>query len=209
MCRTRIGASHSPIRPCPFELTAGARTLDQLIPGSSADRVGAVFGNRFLGESTVIDESGGGMRLNGWIGLPTYSDSRPTRQRFFVNGRGVQDRLAGHAVRQAYRDVLFHGRHPVFVLFLTLDPSMVDVNVHPTKSEVRFRDSRDVHDFVFGKLSRALRDVRPRATVTYPVDRRDPPAAEGQRTFPFRARRTPGRRRHKPGSPVPPAGPGS
>ncbi len=169
-----------------FELTAGARTLDRLAPGSSTDRVGAVFGERFLAESTMIDESGGGMRLNGWIGLPTYSDSRPTRQRFFVNGRGVQDRLASHAVRQAYRDLLFHGRHPVFVLFLTLDPSMVDVNVHPTKSEVRFRDSRDVHDFVFGKLSRALREVRPGATITYRTgDRPDQSAAEEQRTFPF------------------------
>ena len=168
-----------------FELTAGARTLDHLTPGSSADRVGAVFGERFLSESTPIDESGGGMRLNGWIGLPTYSDSRPMRQRFFVNGRPVQDRLAAHAVRQAYRDVLFHGRHPVFVLFLTLDPSMVDVNVHPTKSEVRFRDSRDVHDFVFGKLSRALRDMRPGPTVTYPTDDRPHASAEAQRTFPF------------------------
>ena len=169
-----------------FELTAGTRTLDHLSPGSSADRVGAVFGERFLAESTIIDESGGGMRLDGWIGLPTFSDSRATRQRFFVNGRPVQDRLAAHAVRQAYRDVLFHGRHPVFVLFLTLDPSMVDVNVHPTKSEVRFRDSRDVHDFVFGKLSRALRDVRPGATAAVRADdRSDTSPAGGQRTFPF------------------------
>ena len=169
-----------------FELTAGARTLDHLTPGSSEDRVGAVFGERFLAESTLIDESGGGMRLNGWIGLPTYSDGRPTRQRFFVNGRSVQDRLAAHAVRQAYRDVLFHGRHPVFVLFLTLEASMVDVNVHPTKSEVRFRDSRDVHDFVFGKLSRALRDLRPGVGATAGAgDRPDDSAAEGQRTFPF------------------------
>lgn len=169
-----------------FELTAGTRTLEHLTPGSSADRVGAVFGERFLAESTMIDESGSGMRLVGWIGLPTFSDSRPTRQRFFVNGRPVQDRLAAHAVRQAYRDVLFHGRHPVFVLFLELDPSMVDVNVHPTKSEVRFRDSRDVHDFVFGKLSRALRDVRPGATVADRADERSDasPGAE-QGTFPF------------------------
>lgn len=168
-----------------FELTAGARTLDHLTPGSSADRIGAVFGERFLSESTPIDESGGGMRLNGWIGLPTYSDSRPMRQRFFVNDRPVQDRLAAHAVRQAYRDVLFHGRHPVFVLFLSLDPSMVDVNVHPTKSEVRFRNSRDVHDFVFGKLSRALRDARPGATVTYRTGDRPDASAEGQRNLPF------------------------
>ena len=168
-----------------FELTAGSRTLDALTPGSGADRVGAVFGERFLAESTRIDESAAGMRLTGWIGWPTHSDSRATRQRFYVNGRPVQDRLAAHAVRQAYRDVLFHGRHPVFVLFLTLDPSLVDVNVHPTKSEVRFRDSRDVHDFVFGKLSRALRDVRPEdATVTYP-GRESRDAGAGQRTLAF------------------------
>ena len=171
-----------------FELTAGARTLDHLAPGSSAERVGAVVGERFLAESTVIDESGGGMRLNGWIGLPTYSDSRPMRQRFYVNGRSVQDRLAAHAVRQAYRDVLFHGRHPVFVLFLNLEASMVDVNVHPTKSEVRFRDSRDVHDFVFGKLSRVLRDLRPGATVAARGDRPDASTGEGQRTFAFEHR---------------------
>ena len=169
-----------------FELSAGTRTLDNLAPGSNADRVGAVFGERFLAESTRIDESGPGMRLHGWIGLPTFSDSRATRQRFFVNGRPVQDRLAAHAVRQAYRDVLFHGRHPVFVLFLALESSMVDVNVHPTKNEVRFRDSRDVHDFVFGKLSRALRDVRPGATARYRTsDGPDAPAAGGQRTFGF------------------------
>ena len=144
-----------------FELTTGARSLDHLPQGNNADRVGAVLGERFLAESTMIDESGGGMRLTGWIGLPTHSDSRASRQYFFVNGRPVQDRLAGHAVRQAYRDVMFHGRHPVFALFFELDPAQVDVNVHPTKSEVRFRDSRDVHDFVFGKLSKVLRDERP------------------------------------------------
>ena len=172
-----------------FELTAGSRTLDHLPRGSAAERVGAVFGERFLAESTGIDESGGGMRLTGWIGLPTFSDSRPTRQRFFVNDRPVRDRLAGHAVRQAYRDVLFHGRHPVFVLFLTLDASLVDVNVHPTKSEVRFRNSRDVHDFVFGKLSRALRDLRPGgATPTGPRVRQDAsPPGRGLRTFAFEA----------------------
>ena len=170
-----------------FELTAGSRTLDQLAAGSGSDRVGAVFGEGFLEASTRIDETGAGMRLTGWIGLPTYSDSRATRQRFYVNGRPVQDRLAAHAVRQAYRDVLFHGRHPVFVVFLTLEPSMVDVNVHPTKSEVRFRNSRDVHDFLFGKLSRALRDVRPGPPGTGREHDRPVTATpeEAQRTLPF------------------------
>jgi len=144
-----------------LELVAGTRRLEQLAPGSMAERARGVLGDGFLDESVAVDESGGGMRLSGRIGLPTHSDSRASRQYFFVNGRPVRDPLAGHAVRQAYRDVLFHGRHPVFLLFFETDPESVDVNVHPTKSEVRFRNSRDVHDFVFGKLNKALRDLRP------------------------------------------------
>ena len=102
-----------------------------------------------------------GLRLWGRVSLPTHSHSRTNRQFFFVNGRPVRDRLAGHAVRQAYRDVMFHGRHPIFALHLDLDPDLVDVNVHPRKEEVRFRDERRVHDFLFGKLARVLRDLRP------------------------------------------------
>ena len=101
------------------------------------------------------------MRLWGWVAEPTFSRSQADLQYFFVNGRVIRDKLVSHAIRQAYRDVLFHGRHPAFVLFLELDAAGVDVNVHPTKHEVRFRDSRSVHDFLFGTLSRALADVRP------------------------------------------------
>lgn len=144
-----------------FELAAGSRSLEALPATTLARRVGALFGEAFMSESVAIDESGGGMRLWGWVGLPTHSDRRAARQHFYVNGRSVRDRLAGHAVRQAYRDVLFHGRHPVFVLFFECPPAEVDVNVHPTKDEVRFRNSRDVHDFVFGKLAKTLRDFRP------------------------------------------------
>ena len=150
-----------------FELHAGSRSLEGLTAAANWDeRAAALIGERFMAESIAIDESGGGMRLWGRVGLPTHSDNRATRQHFFVNGRPVRDRLAGHAVRQAYRDVLFHGRHPVFALFFELSPALVDVNVHPAKDEVRFRDSRNVHDFVFGKLARILREARPNAAPT-------------------------------------------
>ena len=144
-----------------FSLRAGSRSLDGLVPASVDERMAAVLGAAFVERSVAVDETGADLRLWGRVAVPTYSDSRPTRQYLFVNGRPVRDPLAAHAVRQAYRDVLFHGRHPAFALFLELAPELVDVNVHPTKDEVRFRRSRDVHDFLFGKLARALRDLRP------------------------------------------------
>lgn len=126
-----------------------------------ARRVAAVCGPAFLEQAMPIEVERNGVRLWGWVGLPTFSRSQADLQYFFVNGRAVRDKLVAHAVRQAYRDVLFNGRHPTFVLFLEVDPSVVDVNVHPTKHEVRFRDGRMVHDFLYGTLHRALADVRP------------------------------------------------
>ena len=126
-----------------------------------ARRVAAVCGPAFLEQALPIEIERGGLRLWGWVGLPTFSRSQADLQYFYVNGRMVRDKLVAHAVRQAYRDVLFNGRHPTFVLFLQIDPATVDVNVHPTKHEVRFRDSRMVHDFLYGTLHRALADVRP------------------------------------------------
>ena len=178
-----------------FELNAGSRSLDGLTGGEMAERVQALLGDSFMDNSVAVDESGGDMRLWGWIGLPTHSDGRASRQFFYVNGRAVRDRLAAHAVRQAYRDVLFHGRHPVFALFFEVDAMLVDVNVHPTKDEVRFRRSRDVHDFVFGKLSKALRDVRPAAPATpaasaVPAPAGTPPETGfGQRQMPLAVRK--------------------
>jgi DNA mismatch repair protein MutL len=110
-----------------------------------------------------------GLHLWGWVGLPTFNRSQADLQYFFVNGRAVRDKLVAHAVRQAYRDVLFNGRHPTFVLFFEVDPAGVDVNVHPTKHEVRFRDGRMVHDFLYGTLHRALGDVRPEDHLAAPV----------------------------------------
>jgi DNA mismatch repair protein MutL len=99
--------------------------------------------------------------LSGWVGLPTRSRAQPDQQFWFVNARSVRDRLLMNAVRLAYRDVLYHGRHPAYVLYLTLDPKLVDVNAHPAKLEVRFRDSRQIHDFVFHAVERVLAATQP------------------------------------------------
>ena len=124
-------------------------------------RIAGICGSAFIENSVKIDFAASGLSVNGWVGLPTFSRSQQDMQFFYVNGRLVRDKLVSHAVKQAYQDVLFHGRHPVFVLYLTLDPTLVDVNAHPAKLEVRFREGRLVHDFLFSALHRSLADVRP------------------------------------------------
>ncbi len=123
-------------------------------------RAAEALGEDFVQQCIAIEHEAAGLRLHGWVGLPTASRASADQQYFYVNGRAVCDRLVAHAVRQAYADVLFHGRHPAFVLFLELDPRRVDVNVHPAKHEVRFRDGRLVHDFVFKTLHEALSSTR-------------------------------------------------
>ncbi|UPG91285.1 DNA mismatch repair endonuclease MutL [Luteibacter aegosomaticola] len=123
-------------------------------------RVAEVLGPEFPNHALRVEHEAAGMRLSGWVGLPTASRSAADQQYFYVNGRLVRDRIVAHAVRQAYADVLFHGRHPVFVLFLDVDPAGVDVNVHPAKSEVRFREQRLIHDFLFRTLHEALAQTR-------------------------------------------------
>ena len=148
-----------------FNLRHNGRSVLSLRPAHTEQeaqrRVASICGPAFIEQSVTIDQERGGLRLWGWVGLPTFSRSQADLQYFCVNGRLIRDKLVAHAVRQAYRDVLFNGRHPTFVLFLELDPSVVDVNVHPTKHEVRFRDGRMVHDFLFSTLYRALADQRP------------------------------------------------
>ncbi len=124
-------------------------------------RLARVCGPAFMEHALAVDAQAGPLQLHGWVALPTFSRSQADLQYFFVNGRCIRDRLVTHAVRQAYRDVLFHGRHPAYVLYLEIDPALVDVNVHPTKHEVRFREGRSVHDFLFRSLHQALADVRP------------------------------------------------
>ncbi|WP_049622991.1 DNA mismatch repair endonuclease MutL [Frateuria defendens] len=123
-------------------------------------RVAEVMGEDFPAQSLRIEHAAAGLQLSGWVGLPTASRSQADSQYFYVNGRLVRDRVVAHAVRQAYADVLFHGRHPAFVLYLELDPAGVDVNVHPAKHEVRFREQRLVHDFLFRSLHEALAQTR-------------------------------------------------
>lgn len=126
-------------------------------------RIAAVCGQAFVDNAVRIEHDVSGLKLFGWIGLPTFSRSQADLQHFFVNGRMVRDKVIAHAVRQAFQDVLFHGRHPAFVLFLEMDPAGVDVNAHPTKHEVRFRNGRQVHDFLFRTLHKVLAETRPAA----------------------------------------------
>ena len=128
-------------------------------------RVAQVCGQAFAEHTLQIDFQAAGMHLWGWVALPTFSRSQADLQYFYVNGRMVRDKLVTHAIRQSYQDVLYHGRHPAYVLYLELDPTVVDVNVHPTKHEVRFREGRMVHDFLFRSLHQALAEARPGAAA--------------------------------------------
>jgi DNA mismatch repair protein MutL len=132
------------------------RRIWSYAPQSHAARVMAILGDEFAGSSVSIAESQAAFSINGFVALPRYSRSGRDQQFTFVNGRFVRDKLLQHAIRQAYADVLHHGRQPAFALFLSINPDLVDVNVHPAKAEVRFRDSRAVHQFVFHALNKAL-----------------------------------------------------
>lgn len=153
-----------------FQLRHNDRTVHSLraaaTPQEQARRVAGVCGPAFMEQAVTIEREVPGLRVWGWVGLPTFSRSQADLQYFYVNGRIIRDRLIAHAVRQAYRDVLYHGRHPAFVLYLEIDPAQVDVNVHPTKHEVRFRQGRDVHNFLFSTLHNALSDLRPGDSTT-------------------------------------------
>ncbi|HEX5487676.1 MAG TPA: DNA mismatch repair endonuclease MutL [Rhodanobacteraceae bacterium] len=147
-----------------FRLVHNGKPVRMLKPATDESaqlvRAGELLGDAFAGNCLRIEQAAAGLRLAGWIGLPTASRAQADHQYFHVNGRLVRDRSVAHAVRQAYADVLFHGRHPAFVLFLELDPAAIDVNVHPAKREVRFRDMRLVHDFLFHALHDAVAETR-------------------------------------------------
>ena len=150
-----------------MSLTHNGRRLWQFDAGEALNRVVAILGEEFIEASKSIDEHAAAFGVSGWVGLPRYSRAGRDQQYLFVNGRFVRDKLLNHAIREAYADVLHGHRHPAFALFISLDPTMVDVNVHPAKAEVRFRDSRAVHQFVFHALNKAL--SHPASAMAAPV----------------------------------------
>ena len=124
------------------------------------ERIATIVGDDFQTASLEIDSGNGALRLYGAIAKPTFAKGKTDKQYCFVNHRFVRDKVMLHAVKQAYRDVLHNALTPAFVLFLDLPPEAVDVNVHPTKTEIRFRDSQQVHQLVFHTLNKALADTR-------------------------------------------------
>jgi DNA mismatch repair protein MutL len=146
-----------------ISLRHNQRTVKQLRAASNRleqeKRIAEICGPAFIEQAVYMDFDYQGLRLWGWIAQPTFSRSQADMQYFYVNGRVVRDRLVSHAVRQAYSDVLYHGRHAAYVLFFTCDPAMVDVNAHPGKHEVRFRQSREVHDFLFRAIHKSIAEI--------------------------------------------------
>ncbi len=158
----------------------GRRALDLAPAADDAARearIAEVCGEDFMANAVMLDEARLGFRLWGWVALPSFARAQPDLQFLYVNGRMVRDKLLGHALRRAYADVLHSTRYPAFVLFLELDPTGVDVNVHPAKTEVRFRQSAQVHDFLFGCVHQLLRRIRPDPQQHHRVELHDVPAA--------------------------------
>jgi len=164
--------------------------LDVPVAGTMAEkeqRLARICGQAFVDHAISIEHEIGAFRLYGWIARPTFSRAQPDLQHFFLNGRSVRDRVISHAVRTGYRDVLFHGRYPAFVLYLDMDPVLVDVNAHPTKQEVRFRDSRSIHDFIRRTVESALAESA--AGDAVPTGLSPPPVPHAAARSPDRAPR--------------------
>ena len=148
-----------------FQLTHNGKTVFESATIetelSEQRRVASVLCDEFMNEALTLETESAGLRLSGYVALPVYSRSQADSQYCYINGRFIRDKLISHAMKQAYSDVLFNGRHPAYVIYLECDPAIVDVNVHPTKHEVRFRDSRAIHGFIRSAVKRALESVRP------------------------------------------------
>lgn len=148
-----------------FTLRHNERTVLHLTPADVTEgprkRVQQLLGGEFIAASKFVAEARDGLTVEAWLGLPTFNRSQPDMQYAFINGRWVRDKTIMHAVRAGYQDVLFHGRHPAYVLWIAMDPQRVDVNAHPAKTEVRFRDSGSVHGLVHRVVAQAMEATRP------------------------------------------------
>jgi DNA mismatch repair protein MutL len=163
-----------------FNLSHNGGAKSRLAGAGFADRAREIIGEEFFPQARPLDATAGPLRLSGLAALPAYSRSGRDEQYFFVNGRYVRDKLLTHAARQAWADILHGARHPAYVLFLELDPAGVDVNVHPGKTEVRFRDARGIHQFVFHALQRTLATPLSSATTaSAPLPQASPAASPG------------------------------
>jgi DNA mismatch repair protein MutL len=176
-----------------FSLSAARRSLGDFPVATTQiereRRVAQIVGDEFMANALYVEHESSGCKLTGWLCQPTYARAQPDLQHFYLNGRMLRDRLIGSAIRLGYRDVMFHGRHPAFVLFMEIDPRQVDVNAHPAKLEVRFRDGRHVHDFLFKTVERVLRETFAGAASAAPppTDANSiMPAAESVSMWPMR-----------------------
>ncbi|MFQ6004116.1 MAG: DNA mismatch repair endonuclease MutL [Woeseia sp.] len=174
-----------------FTLAHNRRTVLELEPATDPDRqlfrLSKICGPEFASKVLHVQRESEDMALSGWLGLPSFNRSQPDLQFWFVNGRSITDKTLSHAARHAYRDVLFHGRFPAYVLSVSMDPALVDANAHPAKHEVRFRDGRRVHGLVSQVIEYALGETRPGGHGAG-AQRADPSGAAmpGQRRMPLR-----------------------
>jgi len=156
-----------------FSLSAGRKTILDFPAAHTQiereQRVAQIVGDEFMANALYVEHEAAGCKLTGWLCQPTYSRAQPDLQHFYLNGRTLRDRVVASGIRLGYRDVMFHGKQPAYVLFMEIDPRQVDVNAHPAKLEVRFRDGRHVHDFLFRSVERALRDTYAGAATPAPA----------------------------------------
>lgn len=168
-----------------FRLINGERTVIE-VPAASAEadttaRLARLMGQPFVDEAIYLNDEAAGLAVHGWVSTPAFSRSAPDLQYSFVNGRGVREKTLMHAVRHGYRDVLYHGRHPAYCVYISMDPAAVDSNTHPRKLEVRFRDSRSIHQFLSRAIERALAQIREQPPMRGQILARPPPSYNQQK----------------------------
>jgi DNA mismatch repair protein MutL len=179
---TRVALSRPDVA---FMLEHNGRVVSRYTASEPSKRFKEVLGAEFFAETIEVDDTAAGLRLWGVVAKPTFNRGRRDTQYVFVNGRFVRDKLIAHAIRQAYQDVLHHDRHPAFVLFLELDPNLVDVNVHPAKTEVRFRDGQAIHRFIFHALNKVLATPTGESNAVTAGQAEHNPFSPGTRPYPI------------------------